>query len=280
MCRWLRGHEIEARDDFQDLGDGTGVSRCRAGEAQMSGLLDNAVVSIELGVQDLGMSDTRRVLSATRSIYAGILLLCKQVLWDASPEGTEGILIYRDFVPKRDGSNIILVPKKRSRTIDRKGIRERFSALGLSIDWTKIDALAHLRNDIEHSFLRETPDRMEDILGAALPSIEQLIVEHIKKEPVDVFSSETWIEMLKNKEVFYRQKIRCTESFKYINWPSSIHPASVDDMLCSYCGSFLVQQVDPKNTKYNSIKLRCMECGEGVPADSVLSLGVSSITVK
>ena len=271
---------MEARDDFQDLGDGTGASRCRAGEAQMSGLLDNAVVSIELGVQDIGMSDTRRVLSATRNIYAGILLLCKQILWDASPEGTEGILIYRDLVPKRDGNNIILAPKKRSRTIDREGIRECFKSLGLGIDWTKIDALAHLRNDIEHSFIREPSDRMEDILGAVLPSIEQLIVEHIKKEPVDVFSSETWTEILKNKEVFYRQKMRCTESFESIKWPRGTSPASVDDLSCPYCDSSLVQQVDSKNTEYSNIKLRCMECGMRLPEESVLSLGVSSITIN
>lgn len=246
----------------------------------MSGLLDNAVVSIELGVQDIGMSDTRRVLSATRNIYAGILLLCKQVLWDASPEGNEGILIYRDLVPKRDGNNIILVPKKRSRTIDKEGIRERFKALGLGVDWVKIDALAHLRNDIEHSFIREPLDRMEDILGAALPSIEQLIVEHIKKEPVDVFNSETWTEMLKNKEVFYRQKVRCTESFENINWPNRVRPASVDDLLCSYCDSSLVQQADSKNTEYNNIKLRCMACGKKLPAESVLLSKASSITIN
>ena len=270
---------MEARDDFQDLGNGIGASRCGAGEAQMSELLNNAVVSIELGVHDIGMGDSHRVLSATRNIYAGILLLCKHVLWDASPSGTEGFLIYSDLVPKRDGENIIMVPKKKSRTIDRAKTKERFQALGLGLDWAPIDALAQMRNDVEHSFAKE-PERMEDILGSALPSIEQLIVEHIKKEPVDIFSSETWAEMLNNDEVFDRMEARCIESFKNLNLPNSINPASAYRLRCSYCDSSLVRRVDPKNTKYENMKLRCMKCGKGLNLASVLSSGGSSITIN
>ena len=240
----------------------------------MSELLDNAVVSIELGVQDIGMSDQRRVLSATRNIYAGILLLCKHVLWDASPEGTEGFLIFSDLVPIRDGKNIIVVPKKGSRTIDRARIKERFQALGLGLDWSPIDALAQIRNDIEHSFTTE-PERMEGILGSALSIVEQLIFEHVKKEPVDVFSSEAWTQMLKNDGVFDIQKVRCKESFENVNWPNDINPASIHGLLCSYCDSTLVRQVDPKNTKYDAIKLRCMQCGKKLRATSVFSSGTS-----
>lgn len=245
----------------------------------MSELLDNAVASIELGVQDLGMGEPRRVLSATRNIYAGILLLCKHVLWNASPEGTEGFLIYRDLVPMRDGSNIVMVPKKGSRTIGRTEIKDRFEALGFVIDWSQINALAHMRNDIEHSFAKE-PERMSDILGSALPIIEQLTFEHVKKEPVDTFSSETWAEMLNNRNVLKRQQTRCIESFKTINLPNNINPASAYRLRCSYCDSSLVQQVDPKNTEYNNIKLRCMKCGMRLDKSSVLSPIVSSITIN
>ena len=46
----------------------------------MKELLENAVLSIELGVEDYQTGDERRVLSAIRNLYAGVLLLCKQVL--------------------------------------------------------------------------------------------------------------------------------------------------------------------------------------------------------
>lgn len=71
----------------------------------MDELLKNAIHSIEIGVEDSReMDDPRRVASAIRNIYAGVLLLCKKVLWDASPRGTDGVLIYRDIklIPKDD----------------------------------------------------------------------------------------------------------------------------------------------------------------------------------
>ena len=60
-----------------------------------------AVLSIELGVEDYQTGEDRRVLSAMRNLYAGVLLLCKQVLWNVSPADTQGSLIYKDLVPRR-----------------------------------------------------------------------------------------------------------------------------------------------------------------------------------
>lgn len=68
----------------------------------MKELLDNAVLSIELGVEDYQTGDERRVLSAIRNLYAGVLLLCKQVLWNKSPPGTDGSLIYKDSRSAKD----------------------------------------------------------------------------------------------------------------------------------------------------------------------------------
>ena len=57
----------------------------------MKELLENAVLSIELGVEDYQTGDERRVLSAIRNLYAGVLLLCKQVLWNESPRSRTAI---------------------------------------------------------------------------------------------------------------------------------------------------------------------------------------------
>ncbi|WP_219018032.1 hypothetical protein [Shewanella algae] len=48
-------------------------------------LLNNAVESIQIGVEDFESSDARRVLSAVRNISAGILLLYKEKLRRMSP---------------------------------------------------------------------------------------------------------------------------------------------------------------------------------------------------
>ncbi len=46
----------------------------------MKKLLENAVLSIELGVEDFEADDQRRLLLAIQNLYAGVLLLCKQSL--------------------------------------------------------------------------------------------------------------------------------------------------------------------------------------------------------
>ncbi len=51
----------------------------------MSGLFENAVLSIQLGVEDYQANDPKRALSAVRNFHAGILLLAKEVLVRAAP---------------------------------------------------------------------------------------------------------------------------------------------------------------------------------------------------
>lgn len=53
----------------------------------MSGLFENAVQSIQLGVEDYQDNDPKRALSAVRNFYAGVLLLAKEALVRAAPGG-------------------------------------------------------------------------------------------------------------------------------------------------------------------------------------------------
>ena len=41
----------------------------------MNPLLKNAVVSIQLGLEDFASDDERRIISAARNLYSGVLLL-------------------------------------------------------------------------------------------------------------------------------------------------------------------------------------------------------------
>ncbi len=57
-------------------------------------LLNNAVISIRLGVEDFQKlkENPNRVISAVRNIYAGVLLLFKEKLYRLSPQGSNEIL--------------------------------------------------------------------------------------------------------------------------------------------------------------------------------------------
>ena len=166
----------------------------------MKELLDNAVLSIELGVEDYQTGDERRVLSAIRNLYAGVLLLCKQVLWNESPPGTEGSLIYKDLVPRKIDGRVLMVPKKpRRNTVDRQQIEERFKELGLDLDWSKLQELARIRNDVEHLFMTVKPAIAKEALASAMPVIEQLLVGHLQEEPAHLFRDSVWKSLLENQ---------------------------------------------------------------------------------
>lgn len=241
----------------------------------MKELLDNAVLSIELGVEDYQTGDERRVLSAIRNLYAGVLLLCKQVLWNESPPGTDGSLIYKDLVPRKIDGSVLIVPKKPHRnTVDRMQIEERFKELGLSLDWSKLQDLARIRNDVEHLFMTVKPAIAKEALASAMPVIEQLLVGHLQEEPAHVFSGGVWKELLENRDVFDQQKTRCIGSFQTMNWRFEALIKAVSELRCSKCGSSLVRQIDPDNQSFEVMEIDCAECGEELDREDVFEAAI------
>ena len=70
----------------------------------MDTILNNAVQSIQIGVEDYKSSDPRRVLSATRNITAGVLLLFKEKLRQLSPPDSDEVLIKQRIQPEFDAN--------------------------------------------------------------------------------------------------------------------------------------------------------------------------------
>ena len=62
-------------------------------------LLENAVQSIQVGVEDYGVASSPRLLSAARNIHAGNLLLFKEALHRLSPADSNDALIMSNIVP-------------------------------------------------------------------------------------------------------------------------------------------------------------------------------------
>lgn len=70
----------------------------------MNTLFDNAIQSIQLGIEDYEHNDPKRALSAVRNFYAGTLLLAKEVLVRAAPKASVKAIIGSKFVPVPDGN--------------------------------------------------------------------------------------------------------------------------------------------------------------------------------
>lgn len=245
----------------------------------MKELLENAVLSIELGVEDYQTGDERRVLSAIRNLYAGVLLLCKQVLWNESPLGTDGSLIYKDLVPRRIDGTVQMVPKKPHRnTVDRQQIEERFKELGLNLDWSRLQDLARIRNDVEHLFMTVKPTIAKEALASAMPVIEQLLVEHLQEEPVQLFRDGAWKALLENKDVFDQQQARCIESFQNMNWEFEALFEASSELRCSNCASSLVRQLDPDNQSFDIMEIDCAECGVALDRGNIFEAAIGEST--
>jgi hypothetical protein len=115
-------------------------------------ILQNAVDSIALGVEDYDSPDPRRLISCTRNIFAEILLLFKHKLSSLSPPNSDEVLIKQQIFPTLDPATGLQWRGKGKKTVDVQQIRERFESLGVAVDWKRVERINSYRNEIEHYF--------------------------------------------------------------------------------------------------------------------------------
>ena len=115
-------------------------------------IFKNAINAIELGVEDYELSakDPRRLQSAVRNLFAGILLLFKSKLAELSQKDDESLLKQK-VVPVIQNGEIKWVGEGK-KTVDVQQIQDRFKHLNIEVDWTRLNELQNYRNNIEHYF--------------------------------------------------------------------------------------------------------------------------------
>ncbi len=85
-------------------------------------ILKNAINSIAIGLEDYQSRDERRIISSTRNIYAGILLLFKYKLCKLSPVNTNDALSKQRIIPEIDKTGAIIWTGKGEKTVDARNI--------------------------------------------------------------------------------------------------------------------------------------------------------------
>ncbi len=113
-------------------------------------LLDNAIKSIQVGVEDYQNGAEDRLLASVRNIHAGILLLYKEALLRLSPTNSNEVLIKAKIVPTLDGVGNLIFVGSGGKTVDVQQIEERFEQLKITTDWVRFKRITKIRNDIEH----------------------------------------------------------------------------------------------------------------------------------
>lgn len=90
-----------------------------------SALFDNALESIQMGIEDYALDKPARSLSAVRNFYAGLLLLAKEALARQAPMADLDEVIGARFKPVPDGAGGVAMVLDGQQTIDFVTIARR-----------------------------------------------------------------------------------------------------------------------------------------------------------
>lgn len=240
-------------------------------------MLKNAVESIQVGMEDFHADDSRRVLSAIRNLYAGILLLFKYKLQQLSPENSDEALLKTKVIPVTDPTTgAVIWVGKGKKTVEVQDIIERLKALGITgVDWKLLNALQDIRNDIEHYYSELPVDRMKEAVANTLHLITQFCEPHLGKQPVDILGPECWDLMLSVTVVFEVELRACQENLNSVNWPFIAVTESISSMICPACESRLVKVPDP-TVKREAITFICSSCQGEAAYAAVVGPAVSA----
>ena len=233
----------------------------------MSGLFENAVQSIQLGVEDYQANDPKRALSAVRNFYAGVLLLAKEVLVRAAPGANPEDVIGARYKPVPDGSGGVTFTPASHQTIDFTTIGQRFKDFGLPINQAALDDLNRVRNEVEHHYTQKPHAAVREAIAKAMPVVADLF-RLINEAPNEALG-DAWQVMLDVRGVYETELAACRSTFDTIAWPAGM-PAELR-FNCPECHSDLVAQQDPANTGHETMDCRCRLCGHGFSAEEAIA---------
>ena len=232
------------------------------------GILKNAVDSISLGIEDykLGIgdcepSDPRRLVSCTRNLFAGIILLFKHKLAKLSPPRSGEVLIKQRILPIRNSEGNIEWQGQEGKTVDVQEIRKRFENLGIRVDWKRISAINKYRNNIEHYYSSEPHNSIDSLITDCFIVIRNFVREHLKMDPLDLFGDDIWRVLTEVAEVYKREKQECVKHIKSLEYEHS----TLEDVLikyrCEKCQSGLIDETSQRTDIFDT-KFRCRSCGK------------------
>ena len=236
----------------------------------MDRLLQNAVDSIRVGVEDYESKENVRSLAAVRNLHAGLLLLAKWVLVKSVPNASEDEVIRVAYEPEPDGKGgVKYVPGRGKQTIGLEDIHRRFERFALKLapnTKKRLKSLADVRNDIEHRYVNAGAASLrETISGAFVVASEMFRLGGL--DPVGQLGN-AWGVMLDVNEVYEKELEACRATFEDVEWRFRVRTGTGPE--CPNCESELVEQEDRSNVEQDRASARCRSCGEEMEAEVVV----------
>ncbi|MGN6828531.1 hypothetical protein [Paucibacter sp. M5-1] len=236
----------------------------------MKTLLDNAISSIQIGVEDHTSSDPRRVLSAVRNISAGVLLLFKERLRQLSPSGSDEVLIKQSIRPSRDKSDNISFVGSGAKTVDVQQIKERFNSLGISTDWGRVNAIIKVRNDVEHYVSAEPESRLKELIADTFIVVRDFVTHELKLEAHELLGDETWSVLLDVSDVYEAQRQTCLAELDRLKWWSPGMARAAAFLRCTHCSSDLVKPDEVGAHLSGMERITCTACSRFMSLEDII----------
>ncbi|MEQ8789463.1 MAG: hypothetical protein RIC55_24425 [Pirellulaceae bacterium] len=228
-------------------------------------ILQNAIDSIEIGLEDYKHSDPRRLASSVRNFYAGILLLFKHKLALLS-DGDDEALLKSNVLPEIVDGDLRWVGKGR-KTVDVQQIQERFKSLGVQVSWERMREIQNYRNNIEHYFDTARPEVVRQYIVACFIVVRDFIVDHLEADPKEVLGETTWACLVEEEQVYSAEKEACREKLGEVEWHDESIAALIDYFECTECGSKLMEPSEPDSA---TPKVKCRVCDYETTVDELL----------
>jgi hypothetical protein len=236
-------------------------------------LLDNAIESIQVGVEDYQSGTRPRLLSAVRNIHAGILLLYKEALRRQSPAGSRDALMLARIVPSKDSNGNIVFIGEGKKTADTQQIRERFETLGIKTDWKRFERINETRNEVEHLYPRLDQKGLEGLISDSFLLVRDFIATELHGDPLELLGEETWQVMLQVADVYQKEKEESRRLLTAANWRFPAIGEGVIDLTCPSCSGDLLRPVE---NSHHELMLQCISCGDEQSPESYVPRALAS----
>lgn len=232
-------------------------------------IFQNAVNSIQIGIEDYQSDDERRSVSAVRNIAAGILLLYKEKLCQLSPKNNKELLIKQHLRPVQSSDGEITFEGKGHKTVDVQSIKDRFKSLKITVEWKRFDEINKLRNELEHYYTTQSPNAVREIVAKSFLLIRDFLSEYLEKDPQEVLGEEAWTILLDVSEVYAAEEEACKKSIAAIDWRYSSIEDALDFLRCEKCHSSLIQAPHSED-RYPNISLHCKSCNYDFSFENII----------
>jgi hypothetical protein len=237
----------------------------------MNTLFDNAIWSIQLGLEDFKSNDPKRPLSAVRNFYAGLLLLAKEAIVRSAPDEDAKLLLAVKVDMRLSDEGKVVFEADGHRSIDFEGITARLSRFNIRVEKGLLTQLNRIRNDIEHAHTQATQEAVRESIAKSFPVLVTLF-RQMGLDPAEELG-ETWSEMREAKEIYEAELEECRATLNRIKW----NPEFLRSIphLCPECDSKLVEQLNKDNDDFQSARFQCRQCGSASHAETLFpySLG-------